>query len=77
MVLRDDFTAHSSQWNIYCGERREAVGLGTFPETHDLVHYNKLGKATRPTLGQATSIIDLTFSTPGIQTLDSRIIENE
>lgn len=63
-VFQDNFNAYSLQWNVHYGERRDAMGLEMFIETHDLICNNEPGKVTRLTRGQTTSIIDLIFTTP-------------
>lgn len=70
-VLLADFNTHGHQLNIYYGETRDTVGLKALIEAHDLIWNNEPGKATRPTRGQVTSIIDLKFTTSKLGALDS------
>lgn len=66
-----DFNTLSPQSNIHYGERREASGMEALIATHDLICNNETGNATRPTRGQTTTIIDLTFTTPNLRRLHS------
>lgn len=77
MVLLEDFNAHSLKWNLHYGERRDAARLKTLIEKHDLIQNNKPGVVTRPTCNSRISIIDLTFTTPNIRTLNACVIDEE
>lgn len=71
VILLGDINAHSPQSNHHSGERRDAAGLETPVERHDLIYNNEPGKTTRPTCRNTTSIINLTFNTQEIGELDS------
>lgn len=76
-ILLGDFNANSPEWNLHCGERRDATGLETLIERHELILNNELGKTTGLTHQKTKSIIDLMFNTHRIGVLDSWIIDQE
>lgn len=53
------------------------MGLEVLIKAHDFIYNNETGKVTRPTRGQATSILDLTFTTPSLGVRDSWIIDRK
>lgn len=77
VVLLGDFNTHSPERNLDSSERRDTVGLETLIEEHDLIFNNEPGRATRPMHWNTTSIIELTFHTPGIGALDMWVINEE
>lgn len=77
MIMPENFNAHSLKWNFHCNERRDAVGLETQIERHHLILKNDLGKVTRVTHRNTTSIINLTFTSQKIRVLDSWIMDAE
>lgn len=70
-VFFSDFYIYSPQWNEHCGERRDTAGLETLVKIHHVICNNILGRETRPTTGQTTSIIDLRLTTPELSMVDS------
>lgn len=77
VVLLGDFNAHCPGWNVYYGERKDAVELKRLVEDNDLILNNERGKATWSTRKKTTSIIDLTFTTPDMCAVDTWYIDNE
>lgn len=77
VILLENFNVYSLKWNLYCRNRRNAAWLETLIEYYDLISTNETGRPTRPTRGQATSIIDLTFSTPELGALDSCVFHEK
>lgn len=75
VVILGNLNPHISQWNTHCGEKRDAMELEILIENYDLICNNESRKAIRPTRGQATFIIDLTFTMPELGPLDSWIID--
>lgn len=71
IIMLENVNAHNPEWKLHCDKRREARGLKTLIERHDLFLNNELGKAIRPSRQNRTSIMDLTFTTREIGALDS------
>lgn len=69
-VLLGDFHAHSPEWNIHYRERHDVNGLKALIEAHELISNNGPRNVTRLNIGQATSIIDLTFTTTKLRALN-------
>lgn len=53
-VLFGDFNAYKPQWNIDCGEIRDATGLEIIIENNHLICNNRPRKSTRPIRSQTT-----------------------
>lgn len=62
VILLGDFNAHSREWNLHCGEQRDATYLEALIKRHYLIFYNEPGRGIRPTRRNTISIIDLTFT---------------
>lgn len=77
VILLGDFNVPSPEWNLPCGEKRDARGLEALIEEHDLIFNSKPGRATKLTQRDITSIIDLTFTTAEIGALDTWVIVRE
>lgn len=76
-VLLGNLNTHSLHCNIHYRERRGAAGLEAPIETLDLICENEREKLTRPTRGQVTSIIVLTFTSIELIAMESLIIDEE
>lgn len=76
MVLLGDFNAHSPEWNVHYGEKREAVGVEKFVGAYNIILNNEPEKALPPTRRKMTSIIDLTFTTPDIGAPNMWVIDD-
>lgn len=75
VILLGDFNAHSSEWNLHSGEKRDAAGLEALIEGYNPTLNNEPGEATNPTQRRITSITDLTSTTRDVGVLDTWIID--
>lgn len=70
-MLLVNFNADTTNTNMYSDERKDAMRIQRLVDLHDLILNSKPKRSTRPTWRKMIWIIDLTFTTPTIDALDT------